>query len=179
MQRTIVNPLFRDTITFVETPEETGGTHSLHDLTLMPGGKNLPHIHASFTETFTAVKGDLGLQLRHKKIILHPGQSFVVQKNVVHHFFNPGNSAIAFRVQHTPGHKGMEYTLRIMYGLAADGLTNKKGIPKNLLTAALLMEMADSYPAGWMASLKPLLRLLAKRARKKNLDAILFEQYCQ
>lgn len=178
MQRTIVNPQFRDTITFLETPEDTGGVYSLHHLTLMPGGKNLLHIHSGFSETFTALQGKLGLQLGKKKIILQPGDSFVVEPNTEHCFFNPGSEEIAFRVKHTPGHKGMEYTLRILYGLASDGLTNKKGIPKSLQTAALLMDMADSYPAGWMAAIKPLLRLLAAKARKKGMDAFLIRKYC-
>lgn len=80
MQRTIINPLYKDTITFLKTTKETGGDHSLHLLTLQPGGANPPHIHTAFTETFTAVEGILGLRLRNKTVFLRPGESYVVQK---------------------------------------------------------------------------------------------------
>ena len=178
MQRTIINLLYKDTVTFLETSVETGGRHSLLDVTLMPGGGNLRHFHTAFTETFIAVKGILGLQLKDRRRLLYPGESYTVQENEVHNFFNPGDNEITFQIVFKPGHEGMENTLRIAYGLAADGLANKKGIPKNLYAAALIMEMSNSYPTGIMSLIKPLLLLLAKRARKKGIEQMLIEKYC-
>lgn len=179
MHRTIINPIYKDTITFLQTTKETGGDHSLHLLTLQPGGSNPPHIHTAFTETFTAVEGILGLQLRNKKVFLRPGESYVVQRNELHNFFNPNDKTIVFRVKFLPGHEGMEYALRIVYGLAWDGKTTKKGMPKSLFVAALLMDMSNSYMTGLATVLRPLLGLLAKRARNKGIDKVLMQKYCR
>lgn len=179
MQRTIINPLYKDTITFLETAAESKGKHTLLKATLMPGGSNPPHYHTAFAETFMALKGVLGLQLRNRSVLLQPGERYTVQKGEIHNFFNPGNEAILFHIVFKPGHEGMEHTLRIGYGLAADGLTNKKGMPKNLYTAALIMEMSNSYPAGILSLLRPLLSWLARRAKKRGLDKQLIERYCK
>jgi mannose-6-phosphate isomerase-like protein (cupin superfamily) len=179
MQRTIYNPLYKDTVTFLRTSREAEGKYSLHELSLMPGGGNPAHYHTAFAETFTAVKGQLGLSLRRKRILLEPGESYTVAKGEVHNFFNPGREEIVFTVKFTPGHEGMENTLRIGYGLAADGLTNKKGVPKNLMVAALIMDMADSYPAGAFSLLRPLLSFLARRAKRKGIDIALMARYCR
>lgn len=179
MQRTIINPLYKDTITFLKTTKETGGDHSLHLLTLQPGGANPPHIHTAFTETFTAVEGILGLRLRNKTVFLRPGESYVVQKKELHNFFNPNGKTIVFRVKFMPGHEGMEYALRIAYGLASDGRTNKKGMPRSLSVAALLMDMSNSYMTGPAIVLRPVLGWLAGRARRKGIEEVLIQKYCK
>lgn len=176
--RTIVNPLFRDTVHFIETAAETNGKYSQMEVVLMPGGGNPPHVHNVFTETFAPVKGILGLKLGRKKIYLMPGESYKVKTGEVHNFFNPSNKPVTFQLKFFPGHAGMENMLRIVYGLAADGLTNKKGLPKSILVSALIMKMSDSYPTGILSLLRPFLSFLAKRAQKKGIEKQLFDKYC-
>jgi mannose-6-phosphate isomerase-like protein (cupin superfamily) len=179
MQRTIVNPLYRDTVTFLETASEADHRYSLMELTLMPGGSNPPHYHTAFAEKFTAVDGTLGLQLRGRKIFLRPGEDYLVPAGTVHNFFNPCKKEIRFHVKFKPGHEGMENTLRIAYGLATDGLTNRKGMPRSMLVAALILEMSNSYPTGLMTVLRPLLPFLAGRAKKKGIEQTLIDKYCK
>lgn len=179
MKRTIFNPLFKDTITFLETTAETGGAYSLHKLTLMPGGKNLSHVHTGFDETFTAINGVVGIHTPEGDIFLGPRESFTVSKNQVHHFFNPGDDEISFLVRFSPGHEGMENALRILYGMASDGLTDKKGVPKNIYATAILMEMSNSYPTGLMSLMKTPLRYIAKKGRKKGIEKKLMSKYCR
>lgn len=178
MQRTIINPLYRDTVTFLETSGETNGRYSLMELVVMPGGGNPPHYHTAFTETFTAVKGTLGIRLPGRWIYLQPGEQYTVPVGATHNFFNPGKEEITCTVRFSPGHEGMENLLRIAYGLASDGLTNEKGVPKSLSTAALIMEMGNSYPTGFLSVLRPLFSFLAKQAKKKGLERRLIDQYC-
>lgn len=178
MQRTIVNPIYKDTVTFIETSAETGGAYSLIELTLLPGGNNPPHMHTAFTETFTAIEGQLGLQLKTGRKLLNPGESYTVSKREVHNFFNAGNEEIKYRIRFIPGNPGMEAALCIAYGLATDGHTDKKGMPKSLLAAGLLMEMSNSYPAGFMSVIKPLFSFLARSARKNGLQHALIQKYC-
>ena len=66
MKRVIVNPIFRDTVTFIKTSAETNGQFTEAELMLMPGGRNPLHYHLSYSETFTAIDGELGLGLAKK-----------------------------------------------------------------------------------------------------------------
>lgn len=179
MDRTIVNPIFKDTATFIKRASETGGKYSECDVTLLPGGKNVPHIHKKYAETFIAMEGDLGVKAGGKTIILKPGETFTVPIGVVHHFFNPGNETIRYKIILSPGFEGFEYMLRILYGMARDGQTDKKGLPKKLSLIALIGEIGDTSLPGIFVLLAPLLKFLAARARKRGEEARLMNNYCK
>jgi mannose-6-phosphate isomerase-like protein (cupin superfamily) len=179
MERTIYNPLYKDSITFVKTSHETDGEFSEFILTVMPGGGNPVHIHEAHRETFTTITGILGLTNGDKKISVKPGESVTIDKGVKHNFFNnsgePCEVAIVFR----PGHEGIEKALRIGYGLARDGKTNSKGVPHNPLVAALLFEISETNMPGIFSFLNPLMKMLATRARKKGIEKKLLDTYCK
>ena len=156
---------------------ETAGVYSLGELEVSPGGGNSPHIHNAFDETFTAVKGLLGVALKDKKIFLQPGESITIPKDTPHYFFNHTDETIVCRVKFTPAHEGFEKGLAIAYGLAADGKTTRKGIPKNITYLALLVKLTDTNPAGAMGILMPLFNWLAKRAKKKGIEKELLKRY--
>ncbi|QEC69541.1 cupin domain-containing protein [Panacibacter ginsenosidivorans] len=179
MKRKIINPIIKDTITFIQTSDERKSKISELELTLMPKGGNFSHYHKTFTETFTAIDGALGLKLHGNKIkILQPNEAYSVPPNQVHSFFNPGNKEIRFNIKITPGHKGFENSLRILYGLAQDGLTDKKSIPKSLSHVAIIGSISDSYLPGVMKLLSPIFNLLAKKAKQSGLEEKLIDKYC-
>jgi hypothetical protein len=76
---------------------------------------------------------------------------------------NAPQEPVTFLVELAPGHAGFERALQIGYGLAADGQTNDKGVPKNLTHAALLFDMSEISIPGAMAAIGPVLRVLARR----------------
>lgn len=177
MKRKIENPIIKDTATFIQTAAESGGKVSEIELTLMPGGRNVPHYHKTFAETFTAIDGTLGLGTgKNKTIILKPGESYTVQPMEMHFFFNPEDREIKFKVEFAPGHEGMENSLRIIYGLASDGLTNNKSIPKRLKHMAIIIRMSDTNVPGLLTFLTPIFKLIAKRA--KHEEEMLIARYC-
>jgi quercetin dioxygenase-like cupin family protein len=179
MKRKIINSVIKDTITFIQTSDETNSKMSELELTLMPNGRNFSHYHKAFTETFTAIDGTLGLKLEgNKTIILQPNEFYSVPPNKVHSFFNPENKEIKFNIKITPGHKGFENSLRILYGLAEDGLTNKKSIPKSLTHMAIIGSLSDSNLPGLMKIISPVLKLLENKARKSGLEKQLIDRYC-
>lgn len=179
IKRKIINPIIKDTITFIQTSDETNARISELQLTLMPKGVNFPHYHKKFTETFTAVEGDLGLKLDGGKVkILQPGETYSVLPDEVHSFFNPGENEIKFNIKISPGHKGFENSLRILYGLAEDGLTDKRSIPKSLTHVAIIGSLSDSYLPGIMRLLSPVFNILAKRAKQSGLEKRLIDKYC-
>lgn len=180
MERVIYNPIFSDTINFIKTAVETKGEVSEMEVTLGVGPDvgTPPHRHTAFDEVFTAIDGELGVEANGENHILKPGETFTVHIGEVHRFFNPTNKPIKFHLEFRPGHTGMENMLRIMYGLARDGKTNKKGIPKSLVTIAIIGEMGNSMLTGFLTVISPLLKLIAVYGRKKGVEKRLLEKYC-
>jgi mannose-6-phosphate isomerase-like protein (cupin superfamily) len=176
-KRVFINPIFKDKATVLETNEETGGRYMLGELVVYPGGGNFMHTHSAFEETFTAVKGTLGLVLNKKKYYLHPGESMTVPLYAPHHFFNDGNEPVTCHIKFTPGHDGFPKGIAIGYGLAADGETNGKGVPKSLSVLALLMVLTDTKPAGLMGLLFPLFKWMANRAKRNGTEEMLLNKY--
>jgi mannose-6-phosphate isomerase-like protein (cupin superfamily) len=179
MKRTIDNPVIRDQATFLLTSAESGGTCSKLEITLMPGGGNPLHYHKTYAETFFAVEGDLGLRTgRHETRILKPGESFTVEPMMLHSFFNPGSSQVRFRIEIRPGHEGFENSLRILYGMAGDGLTNRKSIPRSLVHTALIVCMSDMNAPGLLTVMYPLLKRIASTKKARAEEQRLLERYC-
>lgn len=178
MKSTIYNPVIKDTATFVHTSAETGGKLTEMLMTLQPGGGNTLHYHKTYTETFTPISGELGLQTGKKsQTILKPGETYTVQRMQLHRFFNPGNTEISFTIKMHPGHEGFEKALTIFYGLAADGLTDKNSIPKSLKHTAILVCMSDMNAPGMLTWLFPLLKWIAKRDKRSGEEQRLLDKY--
>src|SRR5262245_1228127 len=121
MKRKIVNPIIKDTATFMKTAAESGGKVSEIEITVMPGGGNVLHYHKTYSETFTAIEGKLRLKIgKNATKILNPGEVHTVEPMGLHSFFNPTDKEIKFKVEIKPGHEGFENSSRILYGMASD-----------------------------------------------------------
>ena len=180
IERKIVNPVIKDTTCFIRTALETGGKFTEVEVTLMPGGGTPIHFHKHFSETFTAIKGRLGLKLEGgKTIILQPGESYTVPIGTRHNFHNPTREEIGFNVLIEPGNRGFEQSLQILYGLAMDGLTDEKAIPKKLAHTAVIMSLGDMNATGLLSLLTPVLTWIAKRERAKGAEQALIRKYCK
>ncbi|MGN6509979.1 MAG: cupin domain-containing protein [Chitinophaga sp.] len=168
LPRTISNPFIGDRVTFLETTEETGGSHVTVLVELQPGGKNGLHYHTTFTEHFEVVEGELGIRAGKEFLFLRRGDTADVPLHMRHLFFNPSaQHPVTFKVTISPARQ-FEACLRIAYGLAADGRVNKKGMPR-LKYLAVLAALGETYltflPHGLQVRLYG---FLAKRARKNG-----------
>lgn len=177
--RRIYNPVQKDSVTFLETSAATNGVRTLQKLELAPGGGNRLHYHTAFAEQFEVLEGELHVQAGKEIRVLRPGQSVTAPAYTLHRFFNPTAQPTTFLGEIRPGSTAMEQTLQIVYGLAADGKTNKEGVPTNLYHLALVFTLSNSMMPGVFALLTPFFRLLAKKARKKGIEQALIEKYCQ
>ena len=178
MKKTIINPVIKDQVTFTQTAEETGGRITSLLVKLMPGGGTPMHYHKNFSETFAVVEGTLTLITKKGRFTLSSGQKFTVEKEVIHRFSNESNAPVIFTTVILPGSTGFENALRILYGLAEDGITNKKGLPKSLQTLAVISTMSDMHAAGAGALFTPLFGLLNSIARMNGLEKKLLNRYC-
>jgi mannose-6-phosphate isomerase-like protein (cupin superfamily) len=178
-ERRIYNPIQKDYATFLETSEETGGEHTLIEIEVAPGGGTTPHYHLTYAEHFEVISGALQVMVGGETRTLTAGEKAVAPKNTLHNFHNATDEPTTFLVELRPGSKGFEKALRVAYGLAADGLSNSKGLPKNPYHTALLFEWGEGRLPGVFAFLEPVFRLLARRARRKGIDRELEERYAR
>lgn len=177
MGRTIYNPVQKDTVTFLKTAADTNGECTLVEVTLADGGGVGLHYHKTYSETFTAMEGEVQVQLGKTIHTLTTGQSATAEPNINHLFRNRSGKPCKFLVELKPASRGFEQSLQIGYGLARDGKCKPNGFPKDKLALAWLFDISESNLPGWMSIFEFILRRQAKKARAKGIDKKLTEAY--
>ena len=175
--RRIYNPVQRDAATFLETSEEAGGERTLVELEVAQGGKVTPHYHLTYSERFTLLQGRLTVEIEGVRHELEAGDEAVAAPGSLHAWSNPGDERSVAQVELRPGSPGFEKALRVVYGLAGDGLVLKNGVPRNPLHAALVLEMGEVRLPGPHAALGRILGLLARLGRWRGVDRELERRY--
>lgn len=177
MERTIYNPIQKDTVTFLKTHADTNGECTLVEVVLADGGGVGLHYHKTYSESFECVDGAVQVRLGKDLHILKPGQSATAAPGVHHLFQNRSGAPCTFRVELRPASRGFEQSLQIGYGLARDGRCRLNGFPKDGLALAWLFDISESNLPGWMSLFEGILRRKARRARRKGVDAALTAEY--
>ncbi len=133
----IENPVSGEKITFRRTAADTGGELLEFDIELTPDG-HVPglHVHRRQEERFEVVSGTMEFRMGLKKVVAGPGEVVVVPPGVTHKFRNGGDEEARVRVEVRPALK-MEELLETTVALAADGKTNRKGMPNPLRLAVI------------------------------------------
>lgn len=172
LERTVVHKATGETITFLETAEETNGKYLYIEVSLPPQGDGPPlHVHDEFEEEFEVISGQLTVTLGKKKEqhILQPGEKRLVTKLTPHTFTNNHDEPVTFRVRLTPPSQ-FEQSVRIHYGLMADALTDDKGNPTTSAHTALILSMQNTWIAGIPLFIqKFLFKRLVNKGRKQGL----------
>ena len=141
LERTIENPVTGERYTFLATAEETSGELLKLKAEIPAGTPGVPlHYHLTFTEEFEVLEGRLDLRVGEDQLVLGSGESAMLPLGTPHRFWNSSNEPAAFEAEIGPARK-MEQSLRAMVGLAVDGKTNKRGVPRNIFELALLYEL--------------------------------------
>lgn len=173
MSRVIENPVTGERLTFLATAEETSGQLLKVKNELPAGSPGVPmHYHLAFTERFEVLDGRLNICIGSKKnhIMLTAGQSAFAPLYTPHRFWNGSDEPVVFVGEIRPARK-MEKSLRVAYGLARDGRTNKKEVPTNPFELALLYELSESYIVGMPLFVqKGMFGALARVARWRGYD---------
>jgi quercetin dioxygenase-like cupin family protein len=176
MHRRIHNPVHRDAATFLETSEESGGARTLVELEIAPGGRVTPHEHA-YTEYVAVHRGQLTVRVDDAEVHLGPGDEAIVPADAVHSWANESGLRATAVIELRPGQAGFEKALRVAYGLAADGLVDGRGVPRNPLHTALLLDWGADRLAGASALLTRPMWLLARLARARGVERELERRY--
>ena len=139
----IVNPVTGERLVFELTSHDTGGAYTLFDTYVEPGGSVASaHVHPYQTETFTVVSGTLGVKRGREKLELGPGEVAVIEAGTPHTFWNAGDDQLRFKAEVRPALQ-FESLIETMFGLAADGKTNRKGMPSPLRLAVVAAHHFD------------------------------------
>jgi mannose-6-phosphate isomerase-like protein (cupin superfamily) len=151
---TIHNPVTGERITFHQTSTDTSGEAVVIECTVQPGGfVAAAHVHPSQTERFAVVDGRLGLKVGRKQLMLERGDVAVVEPGTPHRFWNMGDKPARFVCEVRPALQ-FESLLETMFALAADGKTNKKGMPNPLRLAVIARAHFDTVrlpqPPVWL-----------------------------
>ena len=134
---TIENPVTGERITFLATSADTNGEAVVIETIVEPDGfVAAAHVHPKQEERFEVVAGTLGLKVGSDEIVAGPGETMTVPAGTSHRFWNAGADDVRFRCEVRPALE-FEQLLETMFALAADGKTNRKGMP-NLLRLAVI-----------------------------------------
>jgi len=127
--QTLQNPVTGERMTFIETVADTDGEYVLIELSADPGAAvAAPHVHPSQVETFEVVSGTLGAKVGARTVTAGPGDVLRVEPGTAHTWWNAGDDELVFRCEIRPALQ-FESLIETMFSLAADGKTNKKGMP--------------------------------------------------
>jgi quercetin dioxygenase-like cupin family protein len=134
---TIANPVTGERMTFLKTSRQTGGEYVLVEVAVEPNGfVAAAHMHPKQTERFEVVDGEIEFTVGGETVTAGAGEVVVVEPGTAHRFRNVGDTVARFTCEVRPALQ-FEQLLETMFALAADGKTNKKGMP-NLLRLAVI-----------------------------------------
>jgi quercetin dioxygenase-like cupin family protein len=167
------NPVTGEVLIFHETSRDTGGELVLVETIVRPGGFVAEaHVHPYQTERFEVLQGRLGLRVGGEELVAGPGEVATVEPGTPHRFWNAGEDEVRFLCEVRPARE-FESLIETMFTLAADGKTNRKGMPKPVRLAVIAKAHFDTvrlpFPPAWLqraalAMGAPLGRLLGYRA---------------
>jgi quercetin dioxygenase-like cupin family protein len=138
------NPITGEVLVFHRTSEETGGESVLVETIVRPHGfVAAAHVHPNQTERFEVLEGLLGLRVGDQELVAGPGDVAVVAPGTAHRFWNAGKDEARFLCEVRPALK-FESLIETMFTLAAEGKTNRKGMPNSLRLAVIAKAHFDT-----------------------------------
>lgn len=177
--QTIENPVTGERVVFRKTAADTKGELVVIDVYVEPDGFVAgTHVHPSQEEHFEVLSGTVEMKLGRETVLARPGDRVLVSAGTPHMFRNAGDERAHFVCEVRPA-LGFESLLETMFALAADGKTNRKGMPNPLRLAVVAKAHFDTvqlpFPPTWMQRLglaigAPLGRLLGYRPTYEGSD---------
>jgi quercetin dioxygenase-like cupin family protein len=151
---TLHNPVTGELIRFVKAAADTGGEYVLIEVVVEPNGAvAAAHVHPYQTEVFEILEGEITFRAGKETIVAKAGDTVRVDPGTKHKFWNAGETDARFRTEVRPALQ-FESLIETMFGLAADGKTNRKGMPNPLRLAVIANHHFDDvrlpFPPAWM-----------------------------
>ena len=150
----IENEVTGERLVFVKTSQETNGEIVVVEAFVKPTGfVASAHLHPYQEERFEVLSGEVGFKLDRSRLIAGPGERVTVPAGTPHKFWNAGDDEAHFVCEVRPALQ-FERLIDTMFSLAADGKTNRKGMPNPLRLAVIARAHYDDvrlpFPPEWM-----------------------------
>jgi mannose-6-phosphate isomerase-like protein (cupin superfamily) len=140
----IQNPVTGERIVFRQTSRETNGEAVVIETYVQPHGfVAAAHVHPSQEERFEVLRGSVGFKVGRKKLLAGPGQRVTVPAGTPHRFWNAGDEVAHFVCEIRPALQ-FESLIETMFTLAAEGRTNRKGMPNPMQLAVIAQAHFDT-----------------------------------
>jgi mannose-6-phosphate isomerase-like protein (cupin superfamily) len=157
-----------------EHPDQVLVSH----LFVSPGGRvATAHLHPNLRERFHVISGRVGFHIDGEKRQLGPGDAAEVPANTVHDWWQIGNEEASVVVEVEPGIRFVQL-VGTFFGLARDGKSDAKGLPKPLQLAVSAAEFRDTIritsPPPWLQ--RAIFGVLAPIGRARGLQPY-YERY--
>jgi quercetin dioxygenase-like cupin family protein len=137
------NPVTGERLRFLKTARDTDGAAVVVEVTLQPGGTvAAAHVHPFQVEQFRILDGTVGFKRGRERLEARAGDALVVERGTPHKFWNAGDTEARFVAVVRPALQ-FESLIETMFALAADGKTNRKGMPNPLRLAVIAKEHFD------------------------------------
>ncbi|MBA3366879.1 MAG: cupin domain-containing protein [Actinobacteria bacterium] len=138
------NPVTGERLVFHKTSRETNGEMVVVECIVQPNGcVAAAHVHPSQEERFQVLKGSVGFKVGREQRAAGPGERLTVPAGTPHKFWNDGDVEAHFVCEIRPALQ-FEQLIETMFALAADGKTNRKGMPNPLRLAVIAREHFDT-----------------------------------
>jgi quercetin dioxygenase-like cupin family protein len=135
---TLTNPVTGQSLRFLRTTADTGGALLEVESTWPAGSPEPPeHFHPRQAERFTVLAGTLRVRLDGSVRELRAGDTLRIPAGVRHSMWNPTAGPATARWETRPA-LDTERLFEALYGLAASGAVNARGVPCLLDLAVLL-----------------------------------------
>jgi quercetin dioxygenase-like cupin family protein len=151
---TIENPVTGERLHFRKTSRETNGEVVEIEVTVQPNGfVAAAHVHPHQSERFEILAGTVEFRVGKERVTARAGDVVTVEPGTPHKFHNVGEDEARFVTEVRPALQ-FERLIETMFGLAADGKTNRKGMPNPLRLAVIAKAHFDDvrlpFPPVWM-----------------------------
>jgi quercetin dioxygenase-like cupin family protein len=138
------NTITGEVLVFHRTSAETNGEAVVFETIVRPGGfVAAAHVHPYQTERFEVTGGAVGFRIRDQELVAMPGEVVLVPPGTPHRFWNAGEQEARFVCEVRPA-LGFESLIETMFSLAADGKTNRRGMPNPLRLAVIARAHFDT-----------------------------------
>ena len=173
MKEILENPVTGETIRVLESsPEVFKMEFALRPHARVAG----THVHPGQDQRLSVEAGTLVCLVDGETKVVRAGESVLVPAGTRHDQANPHDVPVRAIEEYRPAGRIHDF-FRVYFGMAREGLTDRKGVPSPLLAAALFAEFRDSVRPGplglriLIAVLSPLAALLGHRRRVRALAA--------
>jgi len=162
----------------LKTGKVTNNEYDLLEYEYFPKERNSPaHYHTEFTEKYTVIKGMMIMEVGNDFKVLTNGESYLVDRNKPHSFFNHTSENVRFTVEIRPASEPYIKGVIIRQGLLKDGLCKKNGIPKKFSHLLALMSLGKTYIPRFKGFIQKIMMRRANSVKIKATEKELLKKY--